>query len=178
MTTWVALFRGINVGGRNVIPMRTLVDVFDSIGAEDVQTYIQSGNVVFRHAESRRPSLEAAIRAGVGRSAGFEPDVMLVTTEHLEKIASDNPFPVDPPNALHVFFLKALPGQPDLESLSTIASGNEQFELVDQAFFLYAPDGMARSKVAARAERCLGTSTTARNWRTVSRLCEMVASLP
>ena len=178
MTAWVALFRGINVGGHNKLPMRMLVEAFAAIGAEDIRTYIQSGNVVFRHAETDRERLDAAIRAAVGKVVDFEPGILLMTAVQFEQILQENSFPEDPPNALHVYFLAAKPEAPNLETLASAASSSEAFVLKDLAFYLHAPDGIARSKIAASVERRLGVNATARNWRTVSRvqaLCRELA---
>jgi uncharacterized protein (DUF1697 family) len=177
VTTWVALFRGINVGGHNKLPMRTLVEAFAAIGAEDTRTYIQSGNVVFRHEEADREALVAAIRAAVGKVVDFEPGILLMTAAQFEQVLQKNPFPEDPPNALHVYFLAAAPFEPDLEALATAASSTEQFALKGVAFYLHAPDGIARSKIAASVERRLGVSATARNWRTVSGVRELCGEL-
>lgn len=173
---WVALFRGINVGGRNVLPMKTLVAALAGIGAEEIRTYIQSGNVVFRHRDSDRQALEDRLRAAVEAAVGFRPVMLLIPASRFGDIAEANPLPVDPPNALHVFFLASPPRRPDLGALSARASAGERFELSGHALYLHAPAGFARSRLASAVERLLGVSATARNWRTVTKIRELCAA--
>jgi uncharacterized protein (DUF1697 family) len=113
--TWIGLFRGINVGGRNLLPMKELVALLAEEGFDEVRTYIQSGNVVFRGAGSTG-AIGEHILAAVARRFGFRPHLLL---------------------------------------------------------YVHAPQGIGRSRLAARAESLLGVAATARNWRTVARLLEM-----
>jgi uncharacterized protein (DUF1697 family) len=91
------------------------------------------------------------------------------------RAAAGNPFrkAESSPKTLHLFFLAASPGAPDLQSLTRLKSSNEAFELRGKVFYLHTPDGFAASKLRARVERCVGVDATARNWRTVSKLIEM-----
>lgn len=175
MNTYVALFRGINVGGSNVLPMKELVGLLEGLGCVDVATRVQSGNAVFRH-RGRAPGLARRIRAAVGAAKGFEPDVLLLTADRFARAAASNPFPgaEDDPSKLHLFFLAAEPERPDLEALERLRSGDERFELRGDVFYLHAPAGIGRSKLAAGAERALGVPATARNWRTLQRVLELV----
>ncbi len=108
MTAYIALFRGINVGGRNILPMKELRAELENLGCEDVKTYIQSGNAVFRHSEGTSPRLAESIRTAIDASHGFEPAVLLVTADHLEAAVRSNPFPgrEDDPSKLLLFFLQ------------------------------------------------------------------------
>jgi len=175
MTAYIALFRGINVGGRNILPMKELRAELESLGCKDVRTYIQSGNAVFRHAKSAAPGLAESIRSSIRASHGFEPAVLLVTADHLEAAVRSNPFPegTADPSKLHLFFLSTTPGKPDLEAIETIRAGSESFALLGEVAYLHAPEGIARSKLASRAERLLGVQATARNWRSVTKILEM-----
>jgi uncharacterized protein (DUF1697 family) len=175
MNTWIALFRGINVGGKNILPMKELVSLLEGLGCEDVRTYIQSGNAVFRHAGSSAPDLAARIGAAVQASRGFEPTVLLVTAETLERAVRSNPFPEAEadPSKLILFFLAAVPPRPDLDAIESMRIASENFALMGEAAYLYCPEGLARSKVAARAEKALGVPATARNWRSVNKILEM-----
>ncbi len=175
MSTWIALFRGINVGGRNVVPMKELVHDLRSLGLEDVRTYIQSGNAVFRAADGDAAELGATIAVKVEESHGFRPQVLVLSAGELEDAIRSNPFPEAEaePKTLHLFFLASPPPAPDLDALAAIRSPSERFELTDRVFYLHAPDGIGRSKLAAKAERLLGVAVTARNWRTVGKLLEM-----
>lgn len=176
MRTWIALLRGINVGGKNKLPMRDLVATLEGAGCQEVETYIQSGNAVFRSEEADGSLLAEEIRAAIGERFGFEPRVLVLGAEHLERVLRSNPFPeAEPePKTLHVYFLAATPESPDLASLEEISAGRERFVLEGEALYLHAPDGLGRSRLAAKAERLLGVPATARNWRTVRKLWTMV----
>jgi uncharacterized protein (DUF1697 family) len=175
MKTYIALFRGINVGGNNSLPMKDLVAALESVGARDVATYIQSGNAVFRSEEQDAALLAEGIRAAIGERHGFEPRVLVLGSEELEEAVGSNPFPEaeSEPKTLHLYFLAVSPERPDLDALEGIKGDRERFVLSDGVFYLHAPDGIGRSKLAANAEKLLGVPATARNWRTVRKVMEM-----
>lgn len=177
MTMQVALFRGINVGGKHILPMQELRDLLAELGFEDVQTYIQSGNAVFS-AAADPISLSARITSAIEECFGFAPRVLLLTVERLAAIASANPYPEAEatPKFLHVSFLTEKAGNADLDAMNALKSDSEQFTLTDDALYLHAPDGIARSRLAAKIDRLLGVSTTARNWRTVMKLLDLAKS--
>jgi uncharacterized protein (DUF1697 family) len=175
MKTYVAFFRGINVGGHNRLPMKDLVAALESVGARDVATYIQSGNAVFRSEETYASVLSERIKAMIEERHGFEPQVLVLGSEGLERAVRSNPFPdaESEPKTLHAYFLAASPERPDLDGLEEIQGKRERFFLGEGVFFLHAPDGIGRSRLAANAERLLGVPATARNWRTVRKVMEM-----
>ncbi|MEM9151310.1 MAG: DUF1697 domain-containing protein [Cyanobacteria bacterium P01_F01_bin.3] len=176
MRTYIALLRGINVGGKNKLPMKSLVALLEELGCQQVRTYIQSGNAVFSHETTNSTELANRISAAIKESHGFEPRVLLLEKEALEKIIAQNPFPAaeSEPKTLHVYFLESVPLQPDLEGLESVKLDSERFALKANAFYLHAPDGLGRSKLAAKAEKLIGVAATARNWRTVSKLADML----
>jgi uncharacterized protein (DUF1697 family) len=175
MKTYIALFRGINVGGNNVLPMQELKALLENLDLQSVATYIQSGNVVFQSEEENAAWLSSKISAEIKKSHGFEPQVLLLRIEEMERAIEANPFPEaeSEPKTLHVNFLAAVPEDPDLKALESLRKENERFELKGNVFYLHAPDGIGRSKLAANAEKLLGVPMTARNWRTVSKIMEM-----
>jgi uncharacterized protein (DUF1697 family) len=175
MNTYIALFRGINVGGSNILPMKELVARLQSLECEKVRTYIQSGNAVFRHAEHSPAQLSASIREAIRDSHGFPPDVLILTVESLERAVASNPFPdaETEPSKLHLFFLATVPDNPDIESLEKMRAESERFVLKTDVAYLHAPDGIGRSRLAARLEKALGVSGTGRNWRSVCKILEM-----
>lgn len=175
MKTYVALFRGINVGGNNVLPMKELVTVLESIGAQNTNTYIQSGNVVFQSKETNTSLLSNRIRAAIKKSHGFEPQVLLLELEEMERAVKSNPFPEaeSEPKTLHLLFLASVPKNPDYDALKSIKTDRERFVLKGSVFYLHAPDGIGRSKLAANAEKLLGVWVTGRNWRTVCKIMAM-----
>jgi len=173
--SYVALLRGINVGGSGVLPMKDLRATFERIGCTDVQTYIQSGNVVCRSSTPRADQLASQLADAITRRHGFTPGVMVLTLKELERAIGNNPFPEAErdPKCLHLFFLAGPAKKADLQGLGAIAAKGERFVLKTKVFYLHAPAGFGRSKLAARAERLLGVPATARNWRTVTALLAM-----
>jgi uncharacterized protein (DUF1697 family) len=176
MQTYIALLRGINVGGHHKLPMKELRTLLENLGLQNIRTYIQSGNVVFQGQEKDRSRLAKQISAEIKKDHGFEPDVQLLTAEEMEKAMQSNPFPEGEPEpkSLHLFFLAAVPTQPNLEAIDALRTENERFALIDKVFYLHAPDGIGRSKLAEKFGKYMGVSMTARNWRTVSKIMEMV----
>ena len=179
MMIYIALFRGINVGGKNSLPMKELVSILEELGCQNIKTYIQSGNVVFKVHEKNSAGLADRLRAEINKRRGFAPAVLLLSITELEKIVANNPFPEvhNDPQTLHVGFLAAEPEKPNLQTLERIREKNERFQLIGSAFYLHAPDGIGRSKLAANTERLLGVSMTDRNWRTVGKILEMAKEI-
>ena len=177
MTVYVALFRGINVGGKHILPMQDLRDQLAELGCEDVQTYIQSGNAVFSSV-GNATELSGEIRDAIEAQFGFAPQILLLTVERFVTIASANPYPEAEatPKFLHVWFLTEKAGNPDIDAMNSIRAENERFTLTGDALYLHAPDGVGRSRLAAKIDRHLGVSTTARNWRTVGKLIDLIES--
>ncbi len=176
MKMYIALFRGINVGGRNILPMKELRSLLETVGADNVKTYIQSGNAVFRHETDDISQLSTKISAAIKESHGFEPRVLLLDGAEMEKAVASNPFPQAEaePKTLHLYFLASAPQTPDLAMLDSLKKDSEQFKLSGKVFYLHAPDGIGRSKLAERVEKALGVAATARNWRTVGKIMAMV----
>jgi uncharacterized protein (DUF1697 family) len=175
MKTYIALFRGINVGGTNVLPMKDLVALLENIGSQNVKTYIQSGNAVFQNQGQNPSLLSNKIRVTLKKRHGLEPQVLLLTPEEIERAIESNPFPEaeSEPKTLHIHFLASMPKYPDLGALESIKSDRERFALKDRVFYLHAPDGIGRSKLAANTEKLLGVAITVRNWRTVCKIMTM-----
>jgi uncharacterized protein (DUF1697 family) len=175
MTTWILLFRGVNVGGRNLLPMNELVQDLRSLEFENVQTYIQSGNAVFRSAKKVSAKITAEIAMRIEKRHGFKPRIVILSADRLENAIRSNPFPEAEaePNTVHLFFLASPATAADIAALTAAKSRTERFHLTDDVLYLHAPDGIGRSKFAASAERFLGVPATARNWRTVKKLSEM-----
>src|SRR5688572_4572053 len=179
MKSYIALFRGINVGGRHILPMKELVAILEELGCRNVKTYIQSGNAVFESKVRSTAQLSKKISAEIKKRRGFEPHVLLLGLEEIEKAITNNPFPEaeKDPKALHVGFLTSTPQKPDLKALERLRTNREQFHLIDDIFYLYAPEGIGRSKLAASTEKLLGVPLTDRNWGTVRKIMEMAKGL-
>lgn len=175
MGTLIALLRGVNVGGANRLPMAELRKDLEALGVEHVRTYIQSGNVVFRSDAGDEAALAAEIGETIEDHHGFRPAVMVLPAEQLRKAMAANPFPgaEAEPRTLHLYFLAEQP-EVDLSALEDVAAATERFHLGDRVLYLHTPDGYGRSKLASRLEAALGVPTTARNWRTITRLRAMI----
>ena len=175
MKTWIALLRGVNVGGKGKLPMKELVTLMERAGFGSVRTYIQSGNVVFTSSKGTARALSTQIAQLISKKFGFEPSVVVISAQELAAAIRANPFPqaAANPKALHLLFLAEKPKKPDLDSLEKAKAGKEGFELQDLVFYLYTPESFPDSKLAAKAERCLGVPATARNWRTANQLLDL-----
>ncbi len=129
MNIYIALFRGINVGGKNILPMKDLAGILESLGCEKVKTYIQSGNVVFQSKKKHINRTATEISTKISKSHGFEPKVLLLEKSDLQDAIDNNPFKTNVGKALHFFFLESQSQKPDLERLIAIKSKSEEFEL-------------------------------------------------
>ena len=179
MNTYIALLRGINVGGNNKLPMKALTTLLEALGLQQVKTYIQSGNVVFQSTRTDIPALAKEITAAIEKSHGFAPQVFLLEGQTLQAAVAATPFPegTDDPKSLHLFFLDGIPHKLNLAALEALKAPNERFALIDQVFYLHAPDGIGHSKLAEGVGKGWGVSLTARNWRTVSTILEMANAI-
>lgn len=175
MKTHIGLFAKLNVGGKNVLPMKELVAVLEGLGAEDVRTYIQSGNVVFRHRVLNEARMAAQIRGALKERLGLWPEVVLLDRDGLNEAASANPYPEAEaePKSLHLFFLVEDRIKPDFAMLDAVKKANERYTLKGRVLYLHAPDGVGKSKLVGKVERALGVTATARNWNTVTKLREL-----
>jgi uncharacterized protein (DUF1697 family) len=172
MVTYLALFRGINVGGTGILPMKELVGILESLDFGDVRTYIQSGNVVFTGPRDDPVRISKRICAEIGKQFGFEPEILLLEPGELKQSIDGNPFPEaeSEPKTLHLFFLQSVPENPDLEAAEQLKRDSERFALAGNVFYLHAPEGIGRSKLAGKVEKLLGVAATGRNWRTVTSI--------
>lgn len=175
MKTYIALFRGINVGGKNILPMNELVVLLEDIGARNIKTYIQSGNAIFQSEENNILQLSERLTIEIMRRHGFEPCVLILGLDEIETAMLENPFPEaeTKPGSLHLGFLAFTPLSPDLKRLYSLKKESERFHLTERVFYLHAPEGVGRSKLAATAEKVLGVPMTDRNWRTMCKIREM-----
>ncbi len=142
-----------------------------------MRTYIQSGNVVFDEPAAGEVS-PASIAAALQAHAGIVTSVHTLTAAELRQAADNNPFAAEEPRTVHLFFLDTAPEDPDLDAIRGLCKDSERWQLTDAVFYLHAPEGIARSKLAAAAERKLGVAATARNWRTVRKLLELATAPP
>lgn len=173
MNTFIAFFRGINVGGNNILPMKELKTLLERIGCGNVRTYIQSGNVLLQIKEDRVENIRNKMSREIHKDFGFEPKVLLIEISEFRDAIEKNPFDTSEGKTVHFYFLESEPMNPDLGRLTAVKSASEEFKLHGKVFYLYAPEGIGRSKLAAKVEQSLGIPVTARNWNTVSKLLSM-----
>ena len=178
MSAWVLLLRGINVGGYHKLPMKDLTALLESTGCDQVRTYIQSGNVVFRAGIEDPVAFADEISGRIEDEHGFRPAIQLLTADAFKAAVAANPYRevVTEPKTLHVFFLGSTPSAELVEGARELLTATERFKIVGNCLYLHAPDGLARSKFAARVDKVLGVSATSRNWNTVLKLVGLVAS--
>jgi uncharacterized protein (DUF1697 family) len=175
-TRFVALLRGINVGGHNKIPMDELRALAGEIGWQDVQSYIQSGNLVF-DAASAAPVLEADLERGITRRFGLSIEVIVRAGTAFPAYVRGNPFLeacAAEPNLVMLLLSKAPPREGAVAALSERATSGERITQVGDVIWIHFGKGMGRSKLSpALMDRLVGSCVTARNWRTVLKLEEM-----
>jgi uncharacterized protein (DUF1697 family) len=171
MGVWVALLRGVNVGGAGKLPMVEFRDMLGGMGLGAVRTYIQSGNAVF---ESDRSAgdLEAAIRDAVAARFGFAPETFVRTVEEIGAALTDHPFAGAEPKLVHVCFLRETPSVEDA-ALQAFALPGDGWHIGPRRFTLSTPGGFGTSKLAERLPRLLPQPMTARNLRTLVALRDL-----
>jgi uncharacterized protein (DUF1697 family) len=177
MRTLIALLRGVNIGGHHKIKMEELRKLFAAMKLRDAQTYVQSGNVVFRAEGRDTAGIERKIRAGIAKKFGFEVSVMVRTAEELREVVRRNPFAKRKeiePTKFAVMFLGDDPGEEKRKLARQIDTKPEELVLRGREAYIYFPNGMARPKMSwPKIERVLGTSGTGRNWNSVMKLLEL-----
>ena len=177
MPTYIAMLRGINVSGNKMIRMEALRASFGALKLTNVQTYVQSGNVIFGFGNGPVAALSKKIEQRILRDFGFSVPIFLRTAKELEQIIKDNPFlnetAIDH-SKLHITFLSDAAPKTALEALQPLAAKTERFRIIGRQIYLYCPDGYGRTKLSNNAiERKLSVGATTRNWRTVNTLLAM-----
>jgi uncharacterized protein (DUF1697 family) len=175
----VALMRGINLAGKNSLPMKELVAIFEGAGCEDIRTYIQSGNVIYRLPASKAAKLPAVVAKAILAQHGLKVPVVTRTAAELAAAARANPFLKKGADetALHVVFLADDPGKTQLSALDAQRSTPDSFTCVGREIYLSCPNGLGRSKLTTSYfDAKLKTTSTIRNWRTVLKLVELASA--
>ncbi|MGW2560424.1 DUF1697 domain-containing protein [Streptomyces sp. NPDC001514] len=177
-SAYALLLRGINVGGHRKVPMADLRALLTELGHDDVRTYLQSGNAVFTSATRDEDALAAGIGQAIERHFGFTVDCLVRGGPYLRAVVESCPFPAAELEGkqLHVTYFSARVDPERFASIDAAAFLPEEFRLGDRALYLYAPEGLGRSKLAEALSRpglTKGVVATARNWNTVVKLAEM-----
>ncbi|HEY6466101.1 MAG TPA: DUF1697 domain-containing protein [Candidatus Acidoferrales bacterium] len=173
--TFIAFLRGINVGG-NILKMDRLRSLCSDLGAKDVRTYVQSGNVAFTASGSAQQWTRRLEKKLSGESR-LPISVIIRTAEELKSVRTKNPF-LQEPNIevalLGVAFLQEAPNPKGISALRAMDLGSERFRLAGREIYLHCPEGFGNAKLYS-LDKILGQKTTVRNWNTVAKLCEMSA---
>lgn len=177
--SYVALLRGVNVGGKNRLPMAELSAIFERAGCTGVRTYIQSGNVVFGASARVAAQVGAQVSAALAERLGLRVPLVLRSAAELRAVVEGNPFlrEREDPKRLHVAFLERAPTASARAALDPSRSPPDRFVARGRELYLCCPNGMARTKLTNDyLDRTLGTVSTVRNWSTVLALCELAGA--
>ncbi len=180
MNVMICLLRGVNLAGHKKVPMEVLRNLCTSLKHCDVQTYVQSGNVVFRTKESAPLVVARKLEKAIEQEFGFRSDVIVRTPSDLRDVIAKNPFAKRggiEPSKLVVTFLPKEPEREAQDVVRKIKANPEEIYLTGRELYVYYPDGMGRSKVSAVIDKALQKGGTARNWNTVTKLLEMAEKL-
>ncbi|MBV8981715.1 MAG: DUF1697 domain-containing protein [Acidimicrobiia bacterium] len=175
MSTYVALLRGINLGSHNKVPMPALRTLVESLGYDDVSTYIQSGNVVLTTSQSAS-AVGDKISKAIAKEFGFDVPVLVRNRSQLQKIVDGNPFAAKAKDAghLHVVFLAAKPPAAKVKKLTGADWGDDEVAVTGKEAYLHLPNGYGRANLNNMVvEKNLGVGATARNWRTTTKLLDL-----
>ncbi len=176
---YLALLRGINVGGKNKILMTDLSAMFVKAGCKNVRTFIQSGNVVFDASAKVSAQVSRLVAEQITNTLGYKTPVVLRSLVELEDAVSSNPFlkPASVLGFLHLVFLAALPEASKVAALDPQRSPGDEYVVRGREIYLRLPNGVADSKLTnAYFDSKLSTISTGRNWRTVTKLLQMMKS--
>jgi uncharacterized protein (DUF1697 family) len=177
MAVIISMLRGVNVGGHNRIKMDALRALYESLNLRDAETYVQSGNVIFRTEERDAARLAKQIEDGIERKFQFRPVVILRTAAEMRDVVARNPFAKRhgiEPNKLLVTFLASDPGAEAREKVLEVKCHPEELRIHRRELYIYFPNGMGRSKLSSSAlEKTLKTPGTGRNWTSVTKMLEM-----
>jgi uncharacterized protein (DUF1697 family) len=175
---YVALLRGINVGGKKSIKMDALNEMMSSLGYKEIITYIQSGNVVFDSNEESIQKLQESVKDEIKNTFGHEVPVLILRSEKFINIFNQNPFIADPSkeiSLLHVTFLSSIPVEEKSHLFIQNTFPPDEFFIKEDCFFLYCPNGYSNSKLSNTfIESKLKVDATTRNWKTVKEIVKML----
>tara|TARA_R110002073_G_scaffold221808_8_gene382040 strand:- start:4944 stop:5471 length:528 start_codon:yes stop_codon:yes gene_type:complete len=173
---YIALLKGINVGGHKKVPMAELRELLTKSGFENVQTYIQSGNVILRSTEKNIQKIEKQIKAAIFNHFGFEVSVLVKTKEDLKRIFNDCPFSEDKKKASYFMMLHEIPDDVLVKNALEKVYEGEAYKIIKNCIYYYSAKGFGKSKFNVNFfERKLETFATARNYNTMVKLLSLSA---
>lgn len=174
---YIALLRGINVGGQKKIKMVELRAMCEKMGFGLVKTYIQSGNIIFESSEKNTAQIENQLCEHIQITFGFDVPVMVMKQTYVEEVLNNNPYLNKDPELdqklLHVTFLATIPSEDLVNTMKEKDYGTDAFEVIGKRIYLYFPNGYGRTKLTNNLfEKKLKVAATTRNWRTLGKLKE------
>lgn len=181
MSTYLSLLRGINVGGHRSVKMEQLKALYAGLGCRKVQTYIQSGNIIFQSEEVSPQELAKALATAIAEKYAFDVPVVVMELNELRQIVADNPYrneKAKEASCLHVTFLAEVPGREKTEQMQREVYLPEEFSLAGRAVYLYCPNGYGNSRLTnGFFEHRLQVAATTRNWKTVNELLRLAEEI-
>lgn len=181
MQTYIAILRGINVGGKKPMKMQALKELCENIGCKNVQTYIQSGNIVFKYKKENAKTIASLLSKKINVTFEFEVPILVLTLEELQAVVNENYFLQDKQKDITFFHVTFLEEIPDAEKTTTLQNTNfveDEFFIKDKAVYLYCPNSYSSSKLTNTfIENKLKVTATTRNWKTVNELLTMGINL-
>jgi len=178
MNTYLCILRGINVSGHKIIKMDELKNLFQKLGFNAVQTYIQSGNVIFQSELKNQQELELLIAKRVNEVFGFDVPILVKTFKELQHVFENNPFlknGVTDISKLHVTFLSEIPNSTLVKQFNEVDLGSDEFTIDNSSIYIHCPvNGYGNSKISNQfIENKLKLNATTRNWKTITQLMNM-----
>jgi uncharacterized protein (DUF1697 family) len=179
MTIYIALLRGINVGGHNKIKMADLRGALEGLGLNKVQTYIQSGNIVFESEIAEEKTLSSLIQQGIATHFGLTISVILRTAEEFKQIIRDCPYDKDSlteGESIHCCLLNEAPSQKEIDLLVQTDNGKDEYQIIGREIYVYFHQSMLDSKLSNQFQK-FRIPVTMRNWNTMNKLLAMVSEV-
>ena len=175
MQKLVILLRGINVGGKNMLPMKELIPLLKTNDYQDVSTYIQTGNIVLNALKNSNPEQENKniITNLIANHFSFTPNVFVITADEFNTVINNNPYKNEDGKLVHLYFCEQNIDL-NLDKTNKWLADSETYQVKNNVLYLYAPNGIGRSKLVANIEACLGQASTGRNLNTVNKITVMI----
>lgn len=173
---YIALLRGINISGQKIIKMADLRTFLSTASLQSVRTYIQSGNILFESTLAKEELTKLIIET-IEKHYGFYVPTIILTPAELQKAVENNPYPNAEGNKLYLTFLSDTANMDGLAAIESVKQEGEAISLIDNVLYFHCSNGTARSKISNNlVEKKLETRATTRNWRTTSKLLEMLVA--
>ena len=176
MKKFIALLRGINVSGQKKIKMSDLKSLFEDLGFLNVETYIQSGNVIFSSNETLVEIIATKISSGIKRKFGFDVQVIILTPKEIDSALKNNPFMKmkEETKWLYIIFLSNTPLKENIQKLNSTDYSPEEYKIIGKLVYLFLPKGAGKAKLNNNLfEHKLKVTGTTRNWNTIKTLSEL-----